>query len=275
MSRSFFFFRSVSSGFSISLKNPETLLPRFYSIISRAVSQSFNHIIGFSRLNNNRIRRYDVSKSVRSRNNQRPTHDVTRTMIPGILSVRLLALVTGDARRIQDHKVTSNIVTARLSVFVGQGIAAGAGFKTVQDRPWLSQILWGSSTCDAYHTWRVPRSCRVFVRQKCKGYDRGHHDYLLVSNLCTKDRRPAVPRNSSRGGDHVLRGAHKRNCACAPCLSLTPTHVTERREALPSLFSPSFLSLWSLCARELYTRRWIRHKTPSESTVTTLRVTSV
>jgi len=55
-----------------------------------------------------------------------------------------------------------------------------------------------------------------------------------------KVRGPAVLWNSSRGGNHVLRGAHERNCACAPCLSLTPTHVTEKR-VLPSRSSPSLL----------------------------------
>lgn len=33
------------------------------------------------------------------------------------------------------------------------------------------------------------------------------------------------------GGDHVLREAHERNCACAPRLSLTPTHVTDEKSS--------------------------------------------
>lgn len=61
------------------------------------------------------------------------------------------------------------------------------------------------------------------------------------------------------GGDHVLRGAHERNCACAPSLSLTPTHVTERR-ALPSLFPLVLVAVVVLLS--LHTRRWIYRKTP-------------
>lgn len=182
-------------------------------------------------------------------------------------------LVTVDMRRIQDHNMTSNVVTARLSVFVGQGIVAEAGFKTVHDSREDRRVF---STCDACHI-RVSHSCRVSVPWKRERYDRGSylikrgHDYLLVSDLYTKNRRP---RNSSRGVDHVLRGAHERNCACAPCLSLTPTHVTERRELFRRSL-PLRSCRYGRYVRELHTRRWIRHKTPSESTVTTLRVASV
>lgn len=98
---------------------------------------------------------------------------------------------------------------------------------------------------------------------------------IYLFRICIREiRRPAVPRNSSRGGDHVLRGAHERNCACAPRLSLTPTHVTERRELFRRSL-PLRSCRYGRYVRELHTRRWIRHKTPSESTVTTLRVASV
>lgn len=158
-----FFFRSVSSDFPISLKNPETLSPR--------ISLLLNDIpccqpITLSLLPDSTTTGYDVCKFVRSRNNQRPTHDVTWTMIPGILSARLLALVTDDARRMQDHNVTSNSHSS-LICFRRSG-NRGRGRGRVQDRPWLSRILWGSSTCNTTHDAllaRVASSSTTKVRR--------------------------------------------------------------------------------------------------------------
>lgn len=106
------------------------------------------------------------------------------------------------------------------------------------------------------HITRLSYTCRVIVPRKRERHDGCHHDYLLVSDLYTKDKRPAVPRNSSRGGDHVLRGAHERNCACAPCLSLNPTHVTQREEspsvALFPLVLVAMVAMCSPCAQAIH-----------------------
>lgn len=48
--------------------------------------------------------------------------------------------------------------------------------------------------------------------------------YLFFGS--TKRKVEEVYRGIVAGGDHVLGEAHERNCACAPYLSLTPTHTS-------------------------------------------------